>query len=71
MESTESMDDMLPDDIDIKRLRLKPGDVVVLRVNMDLTLQEADRLKAIAKRVITINEVLVIDHRIDMWVMEP
>lgn len=57
--------------LDVRRLRLLPDDTVVIVCKEHLSDQECDRLAELVKPHFPNNQVLVLDHPLDIAVVSP
>lgn len=56
---------------DVKRLALRPGDVLVVRSSRPLTWEQMDDARALLQRNFPDHEVIVLGQGIDLEVMRP
>lgn len=60
------------DDVrEVRRLELRPGDIIILRVEGPLTHDAADRLKELAMRQFTGHKVVILANGLDIGVVGP
>ena len=58
-------------DIDVKRLRLKPGDIIVVNVDRQITAEEAHRLKERVEQLLVGHQVLVTSCGVTIEIIKP
>lgn len=56
---------------DVQRLHLEPGDTLVFKVRRDLTPEQAERIREVAKQALPDHRFLVLTEGIDLQVVEP
>jgi hypothetical protein len=56
---------------DVQRLTLAPGDIVVLNVDMVISAETADRLKARAEKQLPGHQVLILSGGVKLGVLAP
>ncbi|MES2341736.1 MAG: hypothetical protein V4597_08660 [Pseudomonadota bacterium] len=60
-----------PEAVDVRRLRLRPGDVVVVKVEGRLSASDLACIEAELKAKIPDNQVLVIEQGVEIFTMGP
>lgn len=60
----------LPEIEEVRRISLKPGDVLLVRVDREISAAEAQQIKDIVQPKFPANEVLIADQRADFEVIE-
>ena len=61
----------LPEITEVERLRLQPGDIVVVHIDQHITAEQAERIKEHVEPLVAPHRVLVVSAGITFTVLEP